>query len=117
MRAEQALEERPDDEALARRLVQLAGHRGAAAVRDRLRVRAAGATSYAPCAAYAQLLLALGDAPAAATAFGEALRLSPEAPAALAGRARALRQRARRTRSARTTRRSGTSRDHRRGGA
>ncbi len=88
--AEQALEERPDDAALARRLVQLAGHRGAAAVRDRLRMRAVGATSYAPYAAYAQLLLALGDGPAAATAFAEALRLSPEAPGVLAGRARAL---------------------------
>jgi tetratricopeptide (TPR) repeat protein len=89
-RAEQALRERPDDEALARRLVQIAGRSGAAGMRARFRVRAAGATSYAPIAAYAQLLLALGDAAAAATAFDEALRLSPGTAAALAGRARAL---------------------------
>ncbi|HSY39301.1 MAG TPA: hypothetical protein VLA79_07220, partial [Polyangia bacterium] len=89
-RAEQALRDRPDDDALARRLVQLAGREQTAGLRERFRARAAAATSYAPIAAYAQLLLALRDAPAAARAFGEALRLSPEAPAALAGRARAL---------------------------
>ena len=89
-RAEQALRDRPDDEALARRLVQIAGHKQAAGLRERFRARAAASTSYAPMAAYAQLLLALPDAPAAATAFGEALRLAPDAPAALAGRARAL---------------------------
>ena len=59
-------------------------------LRERFRARAAASTTYAPVAAYAQLLLALPDAPAAATAFGEALRLAPDAPAALAGRARAL---------------------------
>ena len=89
-RAEQALRDRPDDDALARRLVRLAGHKQAAELRERFRARAASSTSYAPLAAYAQLLLALGDAPAAATAFGEALRVSPDAPPALAGRARAL---------------------------
>jgi len=89
-RAEQALRDRPDDEALARRLVQIAGRREAGAVRERFRVRAMAATSYAPIAVYAQLLLALGEGPAAATAFSEALRLAPDAPAALAGRARAL---------------------------
>ena len=73
-RAEQALRERPDDDALARRLVRLAGRRGAAELRARFGARAAGATSYAPLAAYAQILLALGDAPAAAAAFGDALR-------------------------------------------
>ena len=89
-RAEQALRDRPDDDALARRLVELAGPKQTAGLRERFRVRAAASTSYAPMAAYAQLLLALRDAPAAATAFGEALRVSPDAPAALAGRARAL---------------------------
>ena len=89
-RAEQALRDRPDDDALARRLVQIAGRARTAGLRERFRARAAAATSYAPIAAYAQLLLALRDAPAAATAFGAALRLSPDAPAALAGRARAL---------------------------
>ena len=89
-RAEQALRDRPDDDALARRLVQLAGREQTAGLRERFRARAAAATGYAPIAAYAQLLLALRDAPAAARAFGEALRVSPDAPAALAGRARAL---------------------------
>jgi tetratricopeptide (TPR) repeat protein len=89
-RAEQALRERPDDDALARRLVRLAGRRGAAGLLARFGARAAGATSYSPVAAYAQVLLALGDAPAAAAAFGDALRLTPDAPAALAGHARAL---------------------------
>ena len=89
-RAEQALRDRPDDDAMARRLVQVAGRGQTAGLRERFRARAAAANSYAPIAAYAQLLLALRDAPAAATAFGEALRLSPDASAALAGRARAL---------------------------
>ena len=89
-RAEQALRDRPDDDALARRLVQIAGRKQTAGLRERFRARAAASTSYGPIAAYAQLLLALRDAPAAATAFGEALRVSPDAPAALAGRARAL---------------------------
>jgi HEAT repeat protein/cytochrome c-type biogenesis protein CcmH/NrfG len=89
-RAEKALGERPDDDALARRLVRLVGRRGAADLRARLGARATGATSYAPVAAYAQILLALGEATAAAAAFGEALRLAPDAPGALAGRARAL---------------------------
>src|SRR5690349_19136321 len=89
-RAEQALRDRPDDEALARRLVQLAGRHQTAQLRERFRARAAASTSYGPRAAYAQLLLALRDGAAAAAAFGEALGLSPEAPAALAGRARAL---------------------------
>ncbi len=90
VRAEQALRDRPDDEALARRLVQLAGRQQTSELRERFRTRAVASTSYAPIAAYAQLLLALRDAPAAATAFSEALRVSPDAPAALAGRARAL---------------------------
>jgi tetratricopeptide (TPR) repeat protein len=89
-RAEQALRDRPDDDALARRLVQSAGRKRAAGLRERFRARAATSTSYGPRAAYAQLLLALGDGQAAATAFSAALRVSPEAPAALAGRARAL---------------------------
>ena len=89
-RAEQALRDRPDDDALARRLAQIAGRQQTAELRERFRARAATSTSYAPKAAYAQLLLALRDAPAAARAFGEALRVSPDASAALAGRARAL---------------------------
>jgi tetratricopeptide (TPR) repeat protein len=89
-RAEQALRENPDDDRLAERVVQLAGRRGAGALRARFRARAEGATSYAPRAAYAQLLLALGDATTAAAAFDAALRLAPDAPASLAGRARAL---------------------------
>jgi tetratricopeptide (TPR) repeat protein len=89
-RAEKAMHDRPDDDALARRLVRLAGRRGAAGLRARFGARASGSTSYDAIAAYAQVLLALGDAPAAAAAFGDALRLAPGSPAALAGRARAL---------------------------
>ncbi len=89
-RAEKALLDRPDDEALARRLVRLAGRHGAGELRAHFGARAAGATGYGPIAAYAQVLLALGDARAAAAAFGDALRRAPGAPAALAGRARAL---------------------------
>jgi tetratricopeptide (TPR) repeat protein len=89
-RAEQALRDRPDDDALARRLAQIVGRKETAGLRERFRARAAASTGYAPMAAYAQLLLALRDAAAAATAFGEALRVSPDARAALAGRARAL---------------------------
>ncbi|HMC94562.1 MAG TPA: tetratricopeptide repeat protein, partial [Polyangia bacterium] len=89
-RGERALRDHPDDGALARRVVQLAGRSGAAALRARFRTRAATATGYAPLAAYAQLLLALGDAAEAAAAFGEALKVAPDSVAALAGRARAL---------------------------
>ena len=46
--------------------------------------------AYAPLAAYAQLLAALGDAKAAAAAFEQALRVAPQSVPALAGRARAL---------------------------
>ena len=84
------MRDRPDDDALARRLVQIAGRRQAAGLRERFRASAAASTSYGPKTAYAQLLLALRDGPAAALAFGEALRVVPDAPAALAGRARAL---------------------------
>ena len=88
-RAEQALRERPDDDEVARRLVRIAGPRGQAALAERFRARAAGATGYAPLAAYARLLLAQGD-PAAAAAFaGGASRIAQSVPA-LAGRARAL---------------------------
>jgi tetratricopeptide (TPR) repeat protein len=89
-RGERALRENPDDEALARRVVQLAGRRGAAALRARFRARAFPAAQYAALAAYAQLLLALGDAPEAAAVFAEALKIAPDSVAARTGRARAL---------------------------
>lgn len=89
-RAETELRSRPDDDRVARRLVQLAGPGGRAALRARFQSRAEGATEYGPIAAYAQVLLALGQGKEAAAAFSEALRLSPRAKAALAGRARAL---------------------------
>ena len=89
-RGERALRDNPDDETLARRVVQLAGRPGAAALRARFRAWAVGATGYAPLAAYAQLLFALGDAAEAAQTFGEALKIAPDSGAALAGRARAL---------------------------
>ena len=52
--------------------------------------QAGGTTAYAPLAAYARLLLALGDGKAAAAAFSDALRVAPQSAAALAGRAQAL---------------------------
>ncbi|MES1166151.1 MAG: hypothetical protein ABUR63_10350, partial [Verrucomicrobiota bacterium] len=85
-----ALWQRPDDSQLAHRAIQLAGHGGAAALRERLRAHARAAADYGGYEAYAQVLAALGDAPAAAAAYEEALRLRPESSAALAGRARAL---------------------------
>ena len=95
-RAERALLESPDNDQLARRLVQIAGAKGRAGLRERFKARAqraanAGNTAaYAPLAAYAHLLLALGDGKAAAAAFADVLRVAPHAPAALAGRAQAL---------------------------
>jgi tetratricopeptide (TPR) repeat protein len=95
-RAERALLERPDDEDVARRLVKLAGRDGRARLRERFRVRAeraaesGGRGAYAPLAAYAQLLAALGDPRAAAGAFEQALRVAPQSVPAIAGRARAL---------------------------
>ncbi|HZL21425.1 MAG TPA: tetratricopeptide repeat protein, partial [Polyangia bacterium] len=46
--------------------------------------------TYAPLAAYAQVLLALGEAKEAATGFARALELAPRSTAARIGRARAL---------------------------
>ena len=95
-RAERALLDRPDDEDLARRLVKLAGRDGRTKLRERFRVRAeraaenGGKVAYAPVAAYAHLLQALGDAKAARAAFEQALRIAPQSVPALAGRARAL---------------------------
>jgi tetratricopeptide (TPR) repeat protein len=95
-RAERALLERPDDDDVARRLVKLAGHDGRARLRERFRARAEraaaedGRAAYAPLAAYARLLFALGDAKGAADAFERALRIAPQSVPALAGRARAL---------------------------
>jgi tetratricopeptide (TPR) repeat protein len=89
-RAERALQERPDDDAVARRLAGLAKSAQRQAILARFRARANSATSYGPKAAYARLLLATGDAAGAAEAFAQALRLSPRALPALVGRARAL---------------------------
>lgn len=84
------LQRHPDDPALARRAVQLAGRKGRAALEQRLRARADAATDYPAHAAYAQVLLAAGDFARAATAFDDAVRIWPRSPAALLGRARAL---------------------------
>jgi tetratricopeptide (TPR) repeat protein len=95
-RAERALLERPDDDDVARRLVNIAGHDGRARLRERFRAGAeraqadGGRAAYAPLAAYARLLTALGDRKAAIAAFDQALRVSPESVPAIAGRARLL---------------------------
>lgn len=89
-RAEEALRENPDDEVLARRLIHLAGVKGAAGLRARFQDRAASAVTYGPVAAYAQLLLAFGQAKKAAAVFARALELAPDSTAAQVGRARAL---------------------------
>ncbi len=89
-RGEQALHENPDDETLARRVVRLAGHGGAGALRARFHASEAETPTYASVASYAQILLALGDAREAAAVFAEASKLAPDAVGALSGRARAL---------------------------
>ena len=87
---ERALAARPEDAALAARLVRLAGKVGAAALRARFEARAGATTArYADLAAYATLLAALGADDEAAAAFARAIAVRPE-PAMLAGRARAL---------------------------
>ncbi|HEV3031804.1 MAG TPA: tetratricopeptide repeat protein, partial [Polyangia bacterium] len=88
--AARALAARPEDAALAARLVRLAGKSGAPALRVRFEApaREPGAR-YAEVAAYATLLLALGANEDAAVAFARAAALRPEL-AMLTGRARAL---------------------------
>ena len=88
--AERALLERPDDGQLARRLVRLTGPSGRTALRGRFEARARKLRTYPGLAAYAQLLLALGDARAAADTFAEALELEPRSLPSSVGRARAL---------------------------
>ena len=104
-RAERALLERPDDDDLARRLVKLAGRDGRARLRERFRARAeraaaeGGHAAYAPLAAYAHLLHALGDAKAACAAFDQVAAGRRRNPCpAIAGRAARPRRRRRRRR-------------------
>ena len=85
-----ALWHRPDDLALARRTVQLAGRAGRDALLKRLRAHAQERASYAGYESYAHVLLLLDDPRGAAAAFDAALHESPACSAALAGRARAL---------------------------
>jgi hypothetical protein len=86
-RAERALLERPDDDDVARRLVKLAGRDGRARLRERFRARAdraattGGRAAYAPLAAYAHLLHALGDPKAACGSPRNPFRPSSAAPA------------------------------------
>jgi HEAT repeat protein/predicted Zn-dependent protease len=89
--AARAFTERPDDDALARRLVTLAGKDGHARLRATFRERAEAAPPrYEAIAAYARLLLALGAFDEAAQQFARALAARPGAEAAQVGRARAL---------------------------
>lgn len=88
--ATRALLSRPTDQALARRLVQLAGKAGTPALRARFQSRAdAPAATYADLAACATLLMAVGAFDDAAAMFARAVALRAE-PAALEGQARAL---------------------------
>jgi tetratricopeptide (TPR) repeat protein/HEAT repeat protein len=88
--AARALADRPDDAALAARLVRLAGKAGASAVRARFeRPARAARAGYAELAAYANLLFALGAYEDAAAEFQRAAAARPTG-AALTGRARAL---------------------------
>jgi tetratricopeptide (TPR) repeat protein len=88
--AARALLSRPTDQALARRLVQLAGKAGEPALRARFQSRAEAATAtYADIAACATLLMAVGAFDDAAAMFERAVALRAE-PAALESRARAL---------------------------
>src|SRR6187402_2765688 len=95
-RAERALLDNPDNDHLARRVLQIAGAKGRPGVRERFKSRAlravqtGGNAAYPPLAAYARLLLALGDGNAAAAAFSDALRVAPQSIAALSGRAQAF---------------------------
>jgi tetratricopeptide (TPR) repeat protein len=94
--AARALAARPEDGALAARLVRLAGRSGAPALRARFEgpARATGAR-YADLAAYATLLAALGAHEDAAAAYARAAAVRPEV-AMLAGRARELERAGRR---------------------
>jgi tetratricopeptide (TPR) repeat protein len=98
--AARALAARPEDTALAARLVRLAGKAGAPPLRARFEAAARGAEApYAAVAAYATLLSALGADDDAAAAFARAAALAPGA-AMLAGRARALARAGRRDEAA-----------------
>jgi tetratricopeptide (TPR) repeat protein/HEAT repeat protein len=89
--AARALAERPDDDALARRLVATAGKAGQERLRAQFHDQAEAAPPrYAAVAAYAQLALALHDFDEAARAFDRALKLRPASGPALAGKALAL---------------------------
>jgi tetratricopeptide (TPR) repeat protein/HEAT repeat protein len=89
--AARALGEQPDDDALARRLVKLAGKRDSDRLRAEFRARADGTPArYNAVEAYAQLLLALHAGDEAAVQFDRALALRPGDAAPLAGKARAL---------------------------
>ncbi|HVR00862.1 MAG TPA: hypothetical protein VMT47_01910, partial [Polyangia bacterium] len=88
--AARALAARPEDGALAARLVRLAGKSRAPALRARFEAPARPPDArYAEVAAYATILLALGANEDAAAAFARAAALRPEL-AMLTGRARAL---------------------------
>jgi tetratricopeptide (TPR) repeat protein len=94
--AARALAARPEDAALAARLVRLAGKNGAVELRARFERPARPSNArYADLAAYATLLLALGANEDAAAAFARAAAVQPES-AMLAGRARALERAGRR---------------------
>jgi tetratricopeptide (TPR) repeat protein len=94
--AARALVARPEDAALAARLVRLAGKAGAAALRARFeRPATAPGATYADLAAYATLLSAFGAHEDAAAAYARAAAERPEV-AMLAGRARELERAGRR---------------------
>ena len=88
---------KPDDQALALRLVRLSGKRRLPSLLKEFRQRAeASPPRYAAALAYAQLLLVSGNPAEAAESFQRAAGLRPQLGAPVVGRAQALRASARR---------------------
>ncbi len=89
--AAHALAARPDDRALAARLVRLAGKQRLAALLAKFEARANAAPgNYNTATAYAQLLLAAGKFEEAAARFGAVAQAHPATAAAQRGHAAAL---------------------------
>ncbi|HET6283302.1 MAG TPA: HEAT repeat domain-containing protein [Polyangia bacterium] len=99
--AARTLAEQPDDQTLAVQLVRLSGKDRLPSLLKEFRQRAeASLPRYAAVEAYAQLLLASGNAAEAAVVFQRAAGLQPQLAAPVVGRAHALRASGRREEAA-----------------